>query len=91
MAAYPAQAYTLKLRGRARQITSPCVRSGHVGGLLDRGAVDERREEDADRAAEKRRKSVMKKLTLRERRNKARRKGGSGASPLRGWDEFDAD
>lgn len=85
---------TVKLRGRARQITFHVFDPAVVVDILDRGAVDEWREDDIAAAAEKRRQSAMKaKLTrsLRKGKKKAARKDGSDPSPLRGWDEFDAE
>jgi len=85
---------TVKLRGRARQITFHVFDPAVVVDILDRGAVDEWREDDIAAAAEKRRQSAMKaKLTrsLRKGKKKGTRKDGSNPSPLRGWDEFDAE
>ncbi len=85
---------TVKLRGRARQITFHVFDPAVVVDILDRGAVDEWREDDIAAAAEKRRQSAMKaKLTraLRKGKKKTMRKDGSDPSPLRGWDEFDAE
>ncbi|MDX0403748.1 hypothetical protein GOC91_00560 [Sinorhizobium medicae] len=85
---------TVKLRGRARQITFHVFDPAVVMDILDRGAVDEWREDDIVAVAEKRRQSAMKaKLTrsLRKKKDKPAPKDGSTSSPLRGWDEFDAD
>ncbi|MNH93299.1 hypothetical protein D3C73_458980 [compost metagenome] len=85
---------TVKLRGRARQITFHVFDPAVVVDILDRGAVDEWREDDIAAAAEKRRQSAMKaKLTrsLRKGKKKTLRKDGSDPSPLQGWDEFDAE
>ncbi len=85
---------TVKLRGRARQITFHVFDPAVVVDILDRGAVDEWREDDIAAAAEKRRQSAMKaKLTrsLRKGKKKTMRKDGADPSPLRGWDEFDAE
>ncbi len=85
---------TVKLRGRARQITFHVFDPAVVVDILDRGAVDEWRQDDIAMTAEKRRQSAMKaKLTktLHIGTKKPTRKDGSNPSPLRGWDEFDAD
>lgn len=86
---------TVRLNGRARQITFHVFDPTVVMDILDRGAVDEWREEDAAAAAENRRRSAMKaKLTRSLRKGKEikpARSDGSRTSPLRGWDEFDAD
>jgi hypothetical protein len=85
---------TVKLRGRARQITFHVFDPAVVVDILDRGAVDEWREDDVAAAAEKRRQSAMKaKLTrsLKKVTGKSTRKQGSNSAPLRGWEEFDTD
>lgn len=86
---------TVRLNGRARQITFHVFDPAVVMDVLDRGAVDEWREEDASAIAENRRRSAMRaKLTrsLREgKKMKPTPPDASEASPLRGWDEFDAE
>ncbi|WJH42159.1 hypothetical protein N7E02_12065 [Aliirhizobium terrae] len=85
---------TVKLRGRARQITFHVFDPAVVKDILDQGAVDEWREDDVATAAEKRRQSAMKaKLTrsLRAGKKMPAQKKTSSASPLRGWDDFDSE
>lgn len=85
---------TVKLRGRARQITFHVFDPDVVVDILDRGAVDEWREDDIAAAAEKRRQSAMKaKLTrsLKKTKKTPAQQPGSNPSLLRGWDKFDAD
>lgn len=85
---------TVKLRGRARQITFHVFDPVTVVDILDRGAVDEWREDDVAAAAENRRRSAMKaKLTRSLKKGKAKppEMKAVDPSPLRGWDEFDAD
>lgn len=85
---------TVKLRGRARQITFHVFDPNVVVDILDRGSVDEWREDDVAAATEKRRQSAMKaKLTrsLKKGKEKVPSKNGSIPAPLRGWEEFDAD
>lgn len=84
---------TVKLRGRARQITFHVFDPVVVVDILDYGAVDEWREDDVTAAVEKRRQSAMKaKLTrsLKKTKTSPAQKSGLNPSPLRGWDEFDA-
>jgi len=85
---------TVKLRGRARKITFHVFDPRMVEDVLDRGVVDEWREEDATATAENRRRAALKaKLT------RSLKKGGKArvtsepspddaASELRGWEEF---
>lgn len=85
---------TVKLRGRARQITFHVFDPTVVVEILDSGAADEWREDDVAAAAEKRRHSAVKaKLSrsLRKGKEEAAPKNGPTSAPLRGWDEFDAD
>lgn len=89
---------TVRLNGRARQITFHVFDPRIIEDLLDRGAVDEWREEDAQAKAEKRRKAAYQaKLTrsLKKNSEKRSKKSESGpedpASKLRGWEEFDID
>ncbi|CDZ35575.1 Hypothetical protein NGAL_HAMBI1145_29130 [Neorhizobium galegae bv. officinalis] len=67
-----------------------------VEDLLDRGAVEEWRVEDAEAKAEKRRKAAYQaKLTRSKKADKRSKKLERGlddtASTLSGWDEFDID
>ncbi|MBB3319604.1 MULTISPECIES: hypothetical protein [unclassified Rhizobium] len=85
---------TVKLRGRARKITFHVFDPRAVEDMLDRGIVDEWREDDAATAAENRRRAAWKaKLT------RSLKKGGKAPTPpevsaddepskLRGWEEF---
>ncbi|KQW33510.1 MULTISPECIES: hypothetical protein [unclassified Ensifer] len=86
---------TVRLNGRARQITFHVFDPDVVVEILDRGAVDEWREEDSAAAAENRRRSTLKaKLTRslkKGKEGKPARPDESGTSPLRGWDEFNSD
>lgn len=86
---------TVKLRGRARQITFHVFDPAIVMDILDRGLVDEWREEDVVAAAEKRRRSAMKGMLTRslkkDKKDKPSLKSAAKTSPLQGWDEFDAD
>jgi len=68
-----------------------------VEDLLDRGVVDEWREEDADAKAEKRRQAAYKaKLTrslkkAKKPSKKPEHEADDQAQKLRGWEEFDLD
>ncbi|PZM14897.1 hypothetical protein [Rhizobium tubonense] len=89
---------TVKLRGRARKITFHVFDPRLVEDLLDRGVVEDWREEDAATAAENRRRAAWKaKLT------RSLKKGGKTSSvsknrpdednnpDLPGWEEFRRD
>jgi hypothetical protein len=88
---------TVKLRGRARKITFHVFDPRIVADILDRGVVDDWREEDAAAAAENRRRAAYKAKLTRSLRNTT--KGGSNseaehgdvASNLAGWEEFGRD
>jgi hypothetical protein len=88
---------TVRLNGRARQITFHVFDPKVVEDLLDRGVVDEWREEDAEAKAEKRRQAAYKaKLTrslkkARKVSKKPQRDPDDPAPNLRGWDDFDLD
>ncbi len=87
---------TVKLRGRARQITFHVFDPKLVKDLLDHGTVDEWREHDKEAAAENRRRATYKaKLTrsLKKGKDKAGTAGNikDDAPPLDGWDDFDLD
>ncbi|MBP1849329.1 hypothetical protein J2Z17_000750 [Rhizobium halophytocola] len=88
---------TVRLAGRARQITFHVFDPKVVEDLLDRGAVDEWRVEDAEAKAEKRRNAAYQaKLTrLARKSSKPSKKRGNDvdepASRLRGWEDFDID
>lgn len=88
---------TVRLSGRARRITFHVFDPRIVEDMLDRGIVDEWREEDAVAVAEKRRQAAYKaKLTRSLKKAKKdkmtpREKPDDAATELRGWDDFDLD
>jgi hypothetical protein len=89
---------TVRLNGRARQITFHIFDPKVVEDLLDRGAVEEWRLEDAEAKAEKRQRAAYQaKLTRSLKKDAAKRpktSGGSSddpASKLGGWEEFNVD
>jgi len=85
---------TVKLRGRARKITFHVLDPRMVEDVLDRGVVDEWREEDAATIAENRRRAALKTKLTRSLKKGGKAKATSEASPddpasnLRGWEEF---
>lgn len=88
---------TVRLNGRARRITFHVFDPKVVEDLLDRGVVDEWREEDAEAKAEKKlRAAYQAKLTrLLKKNQKASKKRKRDADDqnvkLRGWEDFDVD
>ncbi|MDM9628551.1 hypothetical protein QTL95_21875 [Rhizobium sp. S152] len=87
---------TVRLNGRARQITFHVFDPKVVEDLLDRGIVDEWRVEDAEAKAEKRRRTAYEaKLAKSAKAAKKKKvkptKADDAASQLRGWEEFDVD
>jgi hypothetical protein len=87
---------TVRLAGRARQITFHVFEPKVVDELLNRGAVDEWRVEDAEAKAEKRLQAAYQaKLTRLSKKNKRSKKEDKSADgpgpPLRGWEDFDLD
>ena len=87
---------TVKLRGRARQITFHVFDPKLVKDLLDHGTVDEWREHDKAAAAENRRRAAFKaKLTRSLKKGKSTPKTPGNATdeapPLAGWEDFDLD
>lgn len=88
---------TVRLSGRARQITFHVFDPRVVEDLLDRAVVDEWREEDIAARAENRRQAAYRaKLTrlLKKAAKKPETVGSeidAAASKLLGWDEFDVD
>lgn len=87
---------TVRLAGRARQITFHVFDPKIVEELLDRGAVDEWRVEDAQARAEKRRDSAYRQKLVRiAKKEKHARQAvdvaDESASGLRGWEDFDVD
>lgn len=87
---------TVRLNGRARRITFHVFDPKIVEDILDRGAVDEWREDDLVAVAEKRRQAAYKaKLTRSLKKTgkakKERKALDEEAAKLRGWEEFDLD
>ena len=88
---------TVRLNGRARQITFHVFDPKLVEDLLDRGVVDEWREEDAEAKAEKKlRTAYTAKLTRMLKKEqkgskKPSRDPDDPALKLRGWEDFDID
>jgi hypothetical protein len=88
---------TVRLNGRARQITFHVFDPRVVEDLLDRGAVDEWREQDIEAKAEKRLKAAYQAKMTRSLKKKP--KAAKQAAPnvdettaeLNGWEEFDRD
>lgn len=85
---------TVRLNGRARQITFHVFDPKVVEDLLDRAVVDEWRVEEAEAKAEKREKAAyQRRLNALEKRPKSRKKANSDvedeAIELRGWEDFD--
>ncbi|MFB2553621.1 hypothetical protein [Ensifer soli] len=87
---------TVRLAGRARQITFHVFDPKLVEDLLDRGAIDEWRVEDAEAKAEKRAKAAYQaKVTRLAKKKKPAKKADEPsqdpAPGLRGWEDFDLD
>ncbi|KQV40542.1 MULTISPECIES: hypothetical protein [unclassified Rhizobium] len=88
---------TVRLAGRARQITFHVFDPRVVEDLLDRGAVDEWREDDLVAAAENRRRAAYKAKLTRSLKKGANtptpaKKGlGEDSTKLTGWEEFGRD
>ncbi|OWV92672.1 hypothetical protein ATY81_16000 [Rhizobium sp. R72] len=88
---------TVRLNGRARRITFHVFDPKVVVDLLDRGAIDEWREDDVSAKAENRRQAAYRaklKRTLKKPTTKPKRsakQSDAAATELRGWDEFDID
>lgn len=88
---------TVRLSGRARQITFHVFDPRLVEDLLDRAVVDEWREEDIATRAENRRQAAHRAKLTRSLRNAAKKPKtieseiDAAASKLLGWDEFDVD
>ncbi|ACE92275.1 hypothetical conserved protein [Rhizobium etli CIAT 652] len=84
---------TVRLQGRARRITFHVFDPRVVEDLLDRGAVDEWREEDATAKAENRRRAAYQAKLTRSLKKKQEVKEADpqaedAAHGLRGWEEF---
>jgi hypothetical protein len=87
---------TVRLAGRARQITFHVFDPKVVEDLLDRAAVDEWRVEDAEAKAEKREKAAYQRKIERSPKKqkpgkKIDRNVDDDAPELRGWEQFDRD
>jgi hypothetical protein len=89
---------TVRLNGRARRITFHVFDPKVVEDLLDRGAVDEWREEDAEAKEENRQRAAYKaKLTRSLKKGKtpkadaATESDEASRTELAGWDEFRRD
>lgn len=87
---------TIRLQGRARRITFHVFDPRVVEDLLDRGTVDEWREEDAAAKAENRRRAAYQAKLTRSLKKSAKTKRAKSteeetANGLSGWDEFGAD
>ncbi|EJC80237.1 hypothetical protein Rleg4DRAFT_1857 [Rhizobium leguminosarum bv. trifolii WSM2297] len=87
---------TVRLQGRARRITFHVFDPRIVEDLLDRGAVDEWREEDAAAKAENRRRAAYQaKLTRSLKKQKTAKQveqsAGEAVNGLSGWDDFESD
>lgn len=88
---------TVRLRGRARQITFHVFDPRVIEDLLDRGVVDEWREEDAAAAAKNRRRAAYKAKSTRSLTQRAKAQSSSGTkhddttSELEAWNEFGRD
>ncbi|MES0155909.1 hypothetical protein NKJ81_20210 [Mesorhizobium sp. M0018] len=89
---------TVKLRGRARNITFHVFDPQHVEDVLDRDLVTVWREQDAATAAENRRRAAGKAAMKRAQRSgrETAASGGYGHdenshSNLRGWEDFEKD
>ncbi|MFJ6327835.1 MULTISPECIES: hypothetical protein [unclassified Rhizobium] len=88
---------TVRLSGRARQITFHVFDPRVVEDLLDRAVVDEWRVEDVAARAENRRQAVYRAKLTRSLKKAAKKPKASerevdaAAAKLLGWDEFDVD
>ena len=85
---------TVRLAGRARQITFHVFDPSVVEDLLNRGTVDEWRVDDAEAKAEKRRnvayQAKMARSVTKRRHSEKANSGTEGAtSGLLGWEDFD--
>ncbi len=88
---------TVRLAGRARQITFHVFDPRVVEDLLDRGLVDQWRDEDMEAAAENRRKAAYKAKLTRSLKNApksaatANQASDEADVALAGWEEFGRD
>ncbi|MBP2449415.1 hypothetical protein JOH51_006923 [Rhizobium leguminosarum] len=87
----------MKLPGRARQITFHVFEPRIVEDLLDRGAVEEWREEGTAAATENRRRAAYKAKLTRSLKKDSNATAASqdlteeASAKLRGWEEFGRD
>lgn len=86
------------MQGRARRITFHIFDPRMVEDLLDRGAVDEWREEDAVAKAENRRRAAYQAKLKRSLKSKGKKQStpeidsdDASSTTLLGWEEFDRD
>jgi len=85
---------TVKLRGRAKRITFHLFDPALVEDLLDRGIVDEWREDDAAAQLENRRRAAYQAILTRslkkavKTRSETETRAQSVTSDLTGWEEF---
>ncbi|MER8865781.1 hypothetical protein NKI19_18995 [Mesorhizobium sp. M0751] len=89
---------TVKLRGRARNITFHVFDPQHVEDVLDRDLVTVWREQDAATAAENRRRAAGRAAMKRAQRSGRGTAASAGYGPdenshssLRGWEDFEND
>jgi hypothetical protein len=87
---------TVRLQGRARKITFHVFDPRVIEDLLDRGAVDEWREEDAVAKTENRRRAAYQAKLTRSLKKKAKtdrseEDADEALAGLSGWDEFGGD
>lgn len=88
---------TVRLRGRARQITFHVFDPRVVEDLLDRGVVDEWREDDIAATAENRRRAAYKAKLTRSLKQRTKAASSSGTKhddtppKLEDWEEFGRD
>ncbi|RYE60129.1 MAG: hypothetical protein EOP20_03380 [Hyphomicrobiales bacterium] len=86
---------TVKLRGRARKITFHVFDPRRVEDMLDGELVDAWREQDAETAAENRRRAAWKLKLARSQKAAAKQEGApktpedAQAQKLAGWEEFE--
>jgi hypothetical protein len=79
---------TVKLRGRAKEITFHVFDPRQVEDVLDRELVATWREEDAEAAAEKRRKTPWKRKLTRSPKQSTAMRDPDDLPNLSGWEEF---
>lgn len=86
---------TVKLRGRARKITFHVFDPRHIEDVLDRDLMEVWREQDAQAAAENRRRGAQKAALKKAGKLASTASEAAGreaeAKALKGWDDFDLD